>query len=131
VPIVTERRLELAAGDEGVDDVEVLDAVMVGERGDDVTGIAAVVLEPSVLEQRNLFGEAERIAGRAASAGTRRQYASIFRAFGDWLAGKLGRPPAVGDLDADVIAPTLGIWRPWVAAAAAPPRWPPSASTSR
>ena len=37
-------------------------------------------------------------------ASTRRQYGAIFRAFGDWLAGELGRPPVVGDLDADVIA---------------------------
>jgi integrase len=59
---------------------------------------------PSGLEQRNLFGEAERIAARAASASTRRQYSSIFRAFGDWLAGELGRPPVVGDLDTDAIA---------------------------
>jgi len=56
------------------------------------------------LEARNLFGEAERIAARAASASTRRQYASIFRAFGDWLASELGRPPVVGDLDTDAIA---------------------------
>jgi integrase len=48
--------------------------------------------------------EAERIAARATSASTRRQYASIFRAFGDWLAGELGRPPLVGDLDTDAIA---------------------------
>jgi hypothetical protein len=34
----------------------------------------------------------------------RRQYAAIFRAFGDWLAAQLGRPPTVGDLDVDVIA---------------------------
>jgi hypothetical protein len=53
---------------------------------------------------RNLFSEAERIAARAASASTRRQYGAIFRAFGDWLASELGRPPVVGDLDADVIA---------------------------
>jgi integrase len=56
------------------------------------------------LHGRNLFGEAERIAARAASASTRRQYAAIFRAFGDWLASELGRPPVVADLDADVIA---------------------------
>jgi hypothetical protein len=56
------------------------------------------------MEHRNLFGEAERIAARAASVSTRRQYASIFRAFGDWLAGELGRPPLVGDLDTDAIA---------------------------
>jgi integrase len=36
--------------------------------------------------------------------GTRRQYGAIYRAFGDWLTTQLGRPPRVGDLDADVIA---------------------------
>jgi integrase len=41
---------------------------------------------------------------RAASPATRRQYASIHRAFGDWLMGELGRPPLVGDMDADAIA---------------------------
>ncbi len=35
------------------------------------------------LASRNLFGEAERIAARAASASTRWQYGAIFRAFGD------------------------------------------------
>jgi len=60
--------------------------------------------EPSGLQERNLFAEAERIAARAASASTRRQYGAIFRSFGDWLAAQLGRPPVVGDLDADVIA---------------------------
>ena len=59
---------------------------------------------PSGLEERNLFAEAQRIAARAASASTRRQYAAIFRSFGDWLASQLDRPPLVGDLDADVIA---------------------------
>ena len=59
---------------------------------------------PSALAERNLFVEAHRIAARAASASTRRQYGAIFRAFGDWLAGELGRPPLVGDLDADVMA---------------------------
>ena len=101
---MTELQLELAAGEQMVEAVEVLDAVVVGERGDDVTPIAAVVLEPSALAQRNLFGEAERIAARAASAGTRRQYAAIYRAFGDWLREQLGRPPVVGDIDADVIS---------------------------
>jgi integrase/recombinase XerD len=59
---------------------------------------------PPRLEARNLFGEADRIAARAASESTRRQYATIFRAFGDWLAGELGGPPVVGDVDADVVA---------------------------
>jgi hypothetical protein len=65
----------------------------------------ALIPPPAVsFEARNLFGEAERIAARAATASTRRQYASIFRSFGDWLAAELGRPPVVGDLDADAIA---------------------------
>ena len=59
---------------------------------------------PAGPAERNLFGEAQRIAARAATSSTRRQYGAIFRAFGDWLAGELGRPPVVGDLDADVIA---------------------------
>lgn len=59
---------------------------------------------PPCLEERNLFAEAQRIAARAATATTRRQYAAIFRSFGDWLAAELHRPPVVGDLDADVIA---------------------------
>jgi len=51
--------------------------------------------EPSGLQARNLFAEAGRIAARAASASTRRQYAPIFRSFGDWLAAQLGRPPVI------------------------------------
>lgn len=52
----------------------------------------------------NLFAEADRIAARASSPGTRRQYAAIYRTFAHWLREQLGRPPVVGDLDADVIA---------------------------
>ena len=48
---------------------------------------------PPALAERNLFGEVGRIAARGASASTRRQYGAIFRVFGDWLAGELGRPP--------------------------------------
>ena len=44
------------------------------------------------------------VAGQGSSASTRRQYASIFRAFGDWLALQLGRPPVVDGLDPDAIA---------------------------
>jgi len=88
-------------------EVELVDAELVTSAG---VAASAAPLSPSPpplapgLEARNLFGEAERIAARAASASTRRQYGAIFRAFGDWLAGELGRPPLVGDLDADVIA---------------------------
>jgi MYXO-CTERM domain-containing protein len=83
------------------------------------------------LEARNLFGEAERIAARAASPSTRRQYGAIFRAFGDWLAGELGRPPVVGDLDADGSSPTAGTWLRLVGAAAARRRRRPCACTCR
>ena len=88
-------------------ELELVDAELVTSAG---AAASAAPLSPSSppcapgLEARNLFGEAERIAARAASASTRRQYAAIFRAFGDWLAGELGRPPVVGDLDADAIA---------------------------
>ncbi len=82
-------------------ELEVVDRTIADELADAVV-IAAPA--PLGLEQRNLFGEAERIAARAALASTRGQYASVFRAFGDWLGGELGRPPVVGDLDTDVIA---------------------------
>jgi len=102
---VTGRRLELAAGENLVDGVEVRDGTAVVREGDlDPGAVIGAARGEQAFAQRNLFGEAERIAARAASTGTRRQYASIFRAFGDWLAGELGRPPVVGDLDADVIA---------------------------
>jgi integrase/recombinase XerD len=96
-------RAALEAGGE----LELVDAELVSTVG---TAVSASVLSPSpppvltALAERNLFGEAERIAARAASASTRRQYSAIFRAFGDWLAGELRRPPMVRDVDADVIA---------------------------
>jgi integrase len=86
-----------------IDQVEVIDATPVAAERAIADTINTAVTEPP-LEQRNLFGEADRIAARAASAGTRRQYAAIFRAFGDWLQREFGRPPVVGDLDTDVIA---------------------------
>ena len=82
-------------------ELEFVDGTIADELADAVV-IAAPA--PAQLEARNLFGEAGRIAGRAASSSTRRQYSSIFRAFGDWLAGELNRPPVVGDLDTDAIA---------------------------
>src|SRR5450631_3191233 len=97
---MSEPRLALAPTEPALE-LELVDGTITDEV-DDVAVIAAPA--PTELEARNLFGEAERIAARAASASTRRQYASIFRAFGDWLAGELGRPPVVGDLDTDAIA---------------------------
>src|SRR3954451_5521552 len=56
------------------------------------------------LEHRNLFAVAEQLAARAATPSTRRQYAAIYRSFGDWLREQLDRPPTVAALDADAIA---------------------------
>ncbi len=42
------------------------------------------------LADRNLFGEADRIAARAWSPG--RQYAAVYRTFADWLGSELGLP---------------------------------------
>jgi integrase len=97
---VSEQQLLLAPVEE-VLEVEVVDAT-IAEEPTDVAVIAAPA--PAGMQARNLFGEADRIAARAAVASTRRQYAAIFRAFGDWLAAELGRPPVVGDLDTDAIA---------------------------
>jgi integrase len=92
---VSEQQLVLGPAEPAVE-LELVDGTIADQLADAVV-IAAPARSGS--EQRNLFGEAERIAARAASASTRRQYASIFRAFGDWLAGELGRPPVVADLD--------------------------------
>jgi len=97
---VSEQQLLLASV-EPVSELELVDAT-IAEEPTDVAVLEAPA--PAGMEARNLLGEAERIAARAASASTRRQYAAIFRAFGDWLASELGRPPVVGDLDTDVIA---------------------------
>jgi integrase len=97
---VSEQQVVLAAVEPALE-LEFVDGTIADQLADPAV-IAAPA--PTASEQRNLFEEAERIAARAASASTRRQYASIFRAFGDWLAGELGRPPVVGDLDTDAIA---------------------------
>jgi integrase/recombinase XerD len=55
-------------------------------------------------DERNLYAVGELLAARAAAPATRKQYRSIYRAFGDWLRSELGRPPVVEDLDPDVIA---------------------------
>lgn len=52
----------------------------------------------------NLYALGERVAARAASPATRRQYGTIYRSFGDWLRGELGRPPSTIDFTADAIA---------------------------
>jgi integrase len=100
---VSEQQLSLAPVEPGVE----LELVG-GAIADEFVDVAMTAPVPASallgLEGRNLFGEAERIAARAASTSTRRQYAAIFRAFGVWLAGELGRPPIVGDLGTDAIA---------------------------
>jgi integrase len=103
---VSERQLSLAALEPDAE-LELVDGELVSSAR---PVASASTLSPSSPpspprhEARNLFGEAQRIAARAASATTRRQYVAIFRAFGDWLASELARPPVVDDLDADVIA---------------------------
>jgi integrase len=96
---VSEQQLSLAPVEPGLE-LEFVD----GAIDEELLDVAMTAPAPLGLDGRNLFGEAERIAARAASASTRRQYVAIFRAFGDWLAGELGRPPVVGDLDTDAIA---------------------------
>ena len=78
---MSEQQLALAPGEPTVE-LELVDDTVADELADTVV-IAAPAAAPTELEERNLFGEAERIAARAASASTRRQYSSIFRAFGD------------------------------------------------
>jgi integrase/recombinase XerD len=82
--------------DFSVDDVQPVDAAS-------STGVGEPHV-PALIAKLYLAGEADRIAARASNAGTRRQYTSIYRTFATWLAAQLGRPPLVGDLDADVIA---------------------------
>lgn len=62
-----------------------------------------VLASPGAREE-NLYVAGERLAARAASPATRRQYASIYRTFGDWLRGQLARPPVTSDLTGDAIA---------------------------
>lgn len=52
----------------------------------------------------NLYAAGERLAARAATPATRRQYAAIYRSLADWLRSELGRPPLAGDVDSDAIA---------------------------
>jgi hypothetical protein len=52
----------------------------------------------------NLYAAGERLAARAATPATRRQYAAIYRSFADWLSSELGRPPTGRDVDSDAIA---------------------------
>jgi hypothetical protein len=81
---VSEQQLVLAPA-EPVVELGLVD----GTIADEPAGVVVIAAPaPAGSERRNLFGEAERIAARAASASMRRQYASIFRAFGDWLAGE-------------------------------------------
>ena len=86
-------------------ELEVVDGALVAGEGIEV--LTPAIVGAGVADQlalRNLFGEADRIAARASTAGTRRQYAAIYRTFAHWLREQLGRPPLVEDLDADVIA---------------------------
>ena len=103
---MSERQLSLARSADA--ELELVDAELVTSAG----AVASAAPSPpprrpsasAARTSATCSARRERIAARAATASTRRQYGAIFRAFGDWLAGELGRPPVVGDLDADVIA---------------------------
>ncbi len=90
--------------DEVLAAVEVLEAEQVLTRALAREETAGEVGEGLPLEPENLYAAGERIALRAASASTRRQYASIYRAFGDWIRSELDRPPTGEDLHGDAIA---------------------------
>ncbi len=79
---------------------ELLDEHEVGEEPDPL-GLA---LAPAGAREENLYVAGERLAARAASPATRKQYASIYRTFGDWLRAELDRPPVTSDLTGDAIA---------------------------
>ena len=66
---MSEQRLSLAAAEPAVE-LELVDGAIPDELADAVVTAAPA---RSGFEQRNLFGEAERIVARAASASTRRQ----------------------------------------------------------
>lgn len=102
---MTGEQLELTApAPVTVDDLDVLEGVVAPIEPKPALAAAAEVRLVDELADRNLFAEADRIAARASSPGTRRQYAAIYRTFAHWLREQLGRPPLVADLDADVIA---------------------------
>lgn len=87
-----------------VEDLDVVEGVIAAAQPTPALALSAEDRLVDELADRNLFGEADRIAARASSPGTRRQYAAIYRTFAHWLREQIGRPPVVADLDADVIA---------------------------
>jgi integrase len=77
---------EVELVDISVDDVQLIAT-------DSPTGVGEVRL-PATIVDRYLAAEADRIAARASTAGTRRQYGSIYRSFATWLAAQLGSAAA-------------------------------------
>jgi len=65
-------------------EVELVDNVQLV--ASDASTEAGGVQVPAPMADRYLAAEAERIAARASTAGTRRQYASIYRSFATWIA---------------------------------------------
>ena len=102
---VSELQLPLTGAEAAVD-LEIVDGEFVASPRVDSLSALSPPRRPSRCRSRRATCSARPSgsAARAASASTRRQYGATFRAFGDWLAGELGRPPLVGDVDADVIA---------------------------
>ena len=98
--VVAEALLEPAAA--VVATAELIDGLDVGEEADALE--LDLALARVGAREENLFLAGERLAARAASPATRKQYASIYRSFGDWLRGELDRPPVTSDLTGDAIA---------------------------
>ena len=73
---------EVELVDISVDDVQLVAA-------DASTGVGEAEVS-AASGDRYLAVEADRIAARASTAGTRRQYASIYRSVATWLAAELG-----------------------------------------
>lgn len=107
---MSDLQLTLTVGVDLVDDVKVVDMVEVRKAHHDYRGQTVIPETASswlALEKRNLFGETERIGGRAALAAARPRYAVTYRAFPDWLFEQLGRAPVVEDLDMDAVGVRL------------------------
>jgi len=62
-------------------------------RGEALEPELPLALAGAGAREENLYLAGERLAVRAASPATRKQYASIYRTFGDWLRAELDRPP--------------------------------------
>ena len=102
---MSEEQLVLATAEPELK-LELVDGAIADEPAD-----VAVIAAPAGSGQRNLFGEAERIAVRAASASTRRECASIWPSGSNGpgtYAELLGAPEFVGSSRGSRLFPATG-----------------------